>query len=44
MRERLSKLICEARRRMRSIVLGSTLALATVLFSHFGSSCATTGQ
>jgi hypothetical protein len=32
------------RTRIRALVLGSTLALATVLLSQLGQSCATTGQ
>ncbi len=42
--KRLSQLVLELRRRIRSIVLGTTLALATVLLSQFGQSCAATGQ
>jgi hypothetical protein len=42
--ERLSKPVHEFRARIRSVVLGSTIALAVILLSQFGQGCATTGQ
>jgi hypothetical protein len=44
MKEKLVQLLHQAQSKIRSIILGTTLALATILMSQFGGSCATTGQ